>query len=112
MHDAVSIEHRIGDVIGANGRGHVGDADRVRRGKPEYLAGALDKAAAALRKRIEKLPDSDRMKFCLENSMEAVDDVRSRAVSTKDKEFPTLLLWETCAALLHMDHMYLETKNL
>jgi len=54
--DAVSIEHRFGEIYGQKGRGHAADADAVRNGEPKYLAKALEKAHKMLSKRLAKLP--------------------------------------------------------
>jgi hypothetical protein len=112
MRDAVSIEHRFGDVYGATGRGHEADADAVRVGKPEYLVKAIDRATRALRKRIEALPDNDQTKIWVEDSIESVENVRDTLKAHKKDDYPMFLLWDLSASLLHLAHLHLEMKGL
>ena len=123
--DAVSIEHRFGDIYGEKGRGHAADADAVRNGEPKYLAKALEKAHKMLSKRLAKLPDSDPLHIWIKDTLEHVE-ARAEALKTEklmtNQQMAklnitkvlnhTAPLWEAYADSLHTIHVYLESKGL
>jgi len=123
--DAVSIEHRFGEIYGQKGRGHAADADAVRNGEPKYLAKALEKAHKMLSKRLAKLPDSDPLHIWIKDTLEHVKD-RAEALKTEklltsrqvlelnNNKIPnhTAPLWEAYADSLHTIHVYLTSKGL
>lgn len=109
---ALRIEHRFADVIGATGRGHVADADYIRRANPQYLAKALAQAISALTSRAAKLPESDPKKVWIEHTVEVAENIKKNAETSANDQFPTLLFWKTSADSLHWAHLYLEGKGL
>jgi hypothetical protein len=121
--DAVGIEHRFGDILGAEGRGHEADADTVRLGRPEHLAEALDSACEVLTKRAEGLANSDPLHLWIEKTIETAKaraevlktvKLQEMKEATKTEKLVnyTLPLWEAYADSLHLIHMYLKSKDL
>lgn len=112
MRDPVSIEHKFGNIYGA-GRGNETPASALRIGKPESLVEAIDRASALLRKRVAGLADDDETKIWVEDSIEAVENLKGTLREQKEGDnHQIFVLWDVSASVLHLAHIHLQSKGL
>ena len=114
--DAVRIEHFFAHALGIElgKRGEVNDADYVRSGKPQYLAGALRKAQSRLKKRAESLDEADKMKMWIKQSIgdpEIVQDSIGKSTKDEISGSACLQLWSLPAISVNLIDSYLRERD-
>jgi hypothetical protein len=112
MRDPGSIDQKFGNIYGA-GRGNDAVANALRVGKPESFVEAIDRASSLLRKRVAGLTDDDETKIWVEDSIEAVENLKETLREQKDGDNQKIfVLWDVSASVLHLAHIHLQSKGL
>lgn len=111
MRDPNSIEHKFENICGAGARSS--KAIAIRAGKPEDLVAAIDRASALLRERVEGLPGDDETRIWVEDSIEAVENLKEILREQKEGDnHQIFVLWDVSASVLHLAHIHLQSKGL
>jgi hypothetical protein len=112
MRDQGSIEQKFGSIYGAE-KGNEAIANALRVGKPESFVAAIDRASSLLRKRVSGLSDDDETKIWVEDSIEAVENLKETLREQKEGDnHQIFVLWDVSASVLHLAHIHLQSKGL
>jgi hypothetical protein len=117
MRDMVHMEQLYGQITGDSERFHAGDAAYIkadhRDNRPDHLVKAIEEVLPILHNRVNHLPpDNARLRYFLEDSLEAIKSLKDTLPTHKLGEFPMLQFWDLTIQALYLVHIQLEEKGL